>query len=170
MCLDKWIRGIRLSLAFLLAPAMTAAWLSISMDAVLKHLHWEPSDIANITLGMCWFTCGVVLPYLGALFIGLPYILIMSASALLNFWTWMALVTPLSLVHAAIMYWFLCSFHPSHPLAEVVAGLLVPGTIVSGLCFYLLGVWKPLARHAPNRSDSQIDGSMSSAQAEHVDP
>ena len=59
--------GIRLTLAFLLAPAIVALWLLISIEAVLMHLGWEASDTANIFLGMSWFMDGVVIPYRGAL-------------------------------------------------------------------------------------------------------
>ncbi len=153
VCSHKWIGGIRLSIAFLLAPAIAAFWLSISMDAVLRHLGWEPSDLANISLAMFWFMNGVVMPYLGALFLGLPYVLIMSSIARLNFWTVMVPITALSLVHGAVVYASLCSFHPAHPLAEAVAGLQVPGAIVSGLCFYLLGVWRLRGPSAPSHVD-----------------
>jgi hypothetical protein len=158
VCFQKRVRVVRLSLAFLLAPAIVAFWLSISMDAVLEHLHWEPSDIANILLGTCWLMDGVAIPYLCALFLGLPYVLIMSARARLNFWTVMAPIAALSLVYALSVYSSLCSFHPAHPFAEAVGALQIPAVIGSGLCFYLLGVWRLRGRREPGQGDSRGGG------------
>jgi hypothetical protein len=48
----------------------------------------------------------------------------------------------LSLVYASIVYSSLCELHPPHPLAENVAVPQIPAVLLSGLCFYIIGIWK----------------------------
>jgi hypothetical protein len=138
----KWLIGLRLFLAFLLAPAVVGIWLSVSMDKVLAYLGWHPSDIANIGLAMCWFEVGVLEVYFIALFFGLPAVLAMLNKGCLSFRWIMVPAVVLAPVYAANVYCSLSWGRPTNPFVGIVAALQVPGVILSGLCFYFIGAWK----------------------------
>jgi hypothetical protein len=138
----RWLMGLRLFLGFLVAPAIVGMWLSISMDAVLAHLGWHPSDIANIMLALCWFEVGVLEVYFVALFVGLPAVLAMLNKGCLRFRWIMLPAVVLAPVYAANVYASLCWGRPTNPFVGIVAALQVPGVIVSGLCFYFISAWK----------------------------
>jgi hypothetical protein len=147
MSVHKWLSGIRLFLGFLLAPAVVCVSLGTTLDRALAQLGAHPDGPANIMLGSFVFIAGLLVPYLGAWGFGLPYYaVVMLGRGRVGFLAVMIPTLIVSLVYALMVYSSLCDFHPPHPLAENVAVPQVPAVILSGVCFYLIGVWKPYRR------------------------
>jgi hypothetical protein len=142
MSLQKWLDGIRLSLGFLLAPAIVSISTCRTLDVVLDRLGAHPDGPANIMLGAFAVVVGLGVPYCGTLCLALPYVIVLRGRGRLNLRMVMIATLIFSLVYAAVVCLSLGDMHPPHPLAEGVALPQVPAVIFSGLCFYLIGVWK----------------------------
>ena len=143
MYVRNWLGGIRLFLGFLLAPAIVSVCLVTSLDMVLARLGAHPDGPTNVMIGAFVGVVGLVVPYLGALCLGLPYVIILLGRRWLNFRAVMIATLIFALVYPAIVYLSLCdTLHPSHPLAEAVAAPQIAAVLLSGLCFYFIGVWE----------------------------
>jgi hypothetical protein len=141
MSWQRWLKGIRLTLGFLLAPAVVSICVSTSADRELARIGAHPSGPAGIMLACCVGGL-MVLPYVGTLCLCFPYVLIQMARGRLGFWAVMLPTLVFSLVYAAEVYSSFCDFHPPHPVAENVAVRQIPAVLLSGLCFYFVAVWK----------------------------
>jgi hypothetical protein len=135
----QWIRGIRLFGGFLLAPAVVPLTLYGSLQLVTAHFHPGVSGINEQALRMFVLTVGVGMVYLCILCFGLPYVLLVLRAGRLNFRTVILPTLVLSWIFAMVVYF---SLQKDYPFAGTVAALCVPGVILAGLCFYILGVWR----------------------------
>ena len=139
----KWLKGIRLFLGFLLAPALVPFCMCLSLDLATWQLTSSPgvqvNDVGMVMLGMFVLNVGMGLPYFGALCFGLPYVLFMLHRDRLNFRAVMVPTLVLSLVYCGIVY---VSLINNYSFAGMVAALSVPVVILSGLSFYFISVWK----------------------------
>lgn len=147
---QKWLKGIRLFLGFLIAPTVVPLCLCLSLDIVTWCLTSSPGVQVN-DVGMAMFALfvlnvGLGLAYLGALCFGLPYVLFMLDRDRLNFRAVMAPTLVLSLVYCGVVY---ASLRDYYSFAEAVAALSVPAVILSGLSFYLIGVWRSYGSTVP---------------------
>jgi hypothetical protein len=132
----QWIRGIRLFGAFLLAPAVVPLTLYGSLQLVTAH---ALSGINEEALRMFVLTVGVGMVYLCVLCFGLPYALLVLRAGRLNFRAVILPTLMLSWIFAMVVYF---SLQKEYPFAGTVAALCVPGVILAGLCFYVVGVWR----------------------------
>jgi len=135
----RWLSGFRLFGGFLLAPALVPLTLRASLDAVIAYFGVTLSDIAVEALSMFVWTFGVGMVYVCVLCFGVPYIVLIRRAGRLNFRTVMAPILLLSWVFSVVVY---ASLQGDYSFAASVAALCVPGVVLSGLCFYLLGVWR----------------------------
>lgn len=144
MYMRKWLKAIRVFLAFLLAPAIVSICLFTSLDLVLARLGAHPDGPALIMLGTFALILGLVVPYLGALCLGFFYFIhACLGQRRSDFWA-VAIATLLfALVYPTVVYLSLRdSLHASHSVAKAVAAPQVPAVILSGLCFYFISLWK----------------------------
>ena len=139
MSFRQWIRGIRLFGGFLLTPAVVPLTLYGALQLVSAHFHPSLSDINEEVLRTFVLTVGVGMVYLCVLCFGLPYVLLVLRAGRLNFRTVMLPTLMLSWIFSMVVYF---SLQKDYPFAGTVAALCVPGVIVAGLCFYVLGVWR----------------------------
>ena len=135
----QWLRGIRLFGGFLLAPAVVPLTLQASLNLVTACLHLNPNDLPAATLRVFVLTFGVGMVYLGVLCLGVPYVVLLQRAGRLSFRTVMLPTLMLSWVYAVAVYF---SLQKDYPHAGAVAALCVPGVLLAGLCFYLIGVWR----------------------------
>jgi len=146
---QKWLKGTRLFLGFLLAPAIVPLCVCLSLDLVTWQLTSSPgvqvNDVGMVLLGMFALNVGIGFAYFGALCFGLPYVLFMLDKNRLNFLTVMAPTVVLSLIYCGIVY---ASLKNHYSFAGVVAALSLPAVILSGLGFYFISVWKPYGSKA----------------------
>lgn len=146
MSFRQWIRGIRLFGGFLLTPAVVPLTLCGSLQLVTARLHPSLSSINEEALRMFVLTFGVGMVYLGVLCFGLPYVLLVLRAGRLNFRTIMLPTLMLSWIFSMVVYF---SLQKDYPFAGTVAALCVPGVILAGLCFYVLGVWRSNDEETP---------------------
>jgi hypothetical protein len=141
----KWIKPLRLILAFLSTPAVTLIWLSISFDLFTWHYGMDPPDGTDfVMLGL--FLLPPVLPIvLSAWVLGYPYILFMSADNRLNSRTIMLPTVLVALASGLTIYASTCTWGYSS-LAPAFGVLCTLGGIACGLCFYFIGVWRAAAK------------------------
>jgi len=148
----RWVRGVRLFLGFLLAPAIVPVSIWLAAGKVLADFESRPGAHVNapamVVLFVILFGVGFVMVYFGTLCLGLPYVIRLIQKGQLSFRNIMVVVLPLSLVYAGIVYVALSPMIPRDPLAWFVAMCSIPAVIMSGLCFYLISVWRPLGRDA----------------------
>jgi hypothetical protein len=137
----KWIKPLRLVLAFLSTPVVTLIWLSISFDLVTWHYH---TDRDGTDLVMLLLLPPVLPTLLSALVLGYPYVLFMSADNHLNFRTIMLPTALVALASGLTIYASTRSLGYSFALA--FGALFMFGGIVSGLCFYFIGAWRMVQR------------------------
>jgi len=144
------IRGVRLFLAFLLAPVLVPVSLNTALDIVIAYFTayrgLALTDWGNFHLGILLLDAGGM-AYIGALLVMLPCVLVALDAGRLKFRTIIAPTAVLSPVFALIIYGALKGRFP-FPFAEVTAMLSIFGVIISGLCFYFIGVWKSQERNA----------------------
>jgi hypothetical protein len=139
MSFRQWIRGIRLFGGFLLAPAVVPLTLYGSLQLVTAHAHPGLGGVNEEALRMFVLTVGVGMVYLCVLCFGLPYALLVLRAGRLNFRAVILPTLMLSWIFAMVVYF---SLQKEYPFAGTVAALCVPGVILAGLCFYVLGVWR----------------------------
>ena len=135
----KWLRGIRLFWGFLLAPAVVPLTLHGSLNLVTAHFHLDLSGIMADTLRTFELTFGVGMVYLCVLCFGVPYVALVLKAGRLGFRAVMLPTLMLSWVFSVVVYF---SLQKDYPFAGTVAALCVPGVLLAGLCFYLIGVWR----------------------------
>ncbi len=137
----KSVNGTRLALAFVLAPIITVVWEGFSLDAVTAWFGGRADGPAGVMLGAFLIVVGFAVPFFFLLIIGLPYVLLMLRLRRLNFGTLLLPTVASSLIYGWVVY---ASLSPQrHPAPARMMGITaVAGVIVSGLCFYLVGVWK----------------------------
>ena len=150
MSFRQWIQGIRLFGGFLLAPAVVPLTLYGSLQLVTAYFHPSLSGINAEVLRTFVLTVGVGMVYLCVLCFGLPYVLLVQRAGRLGFRTVMLPTLMLSWVFSMVVYF---SLQKDYPFAGTVAALCVPGGILAGLCFYVLGVWRS---HDNDRQDSPL--------------
>ena len=121
-----------------------------SLQLVTAYFHPNFSGINEEALRAFVLTFGVGMVYLCVLCFGLPYVLLVLRAGRLNFRTVMLPTLMLSWIFSMVVYF---SLQKDYPFAGTVAALCVPGVILAGLCFYVLGVW---------RSDERRHGGQSS--------
>ena len=134
-----WLRGFRLFGAFLLAPAVMPATLYTSLRVIATRFGPSLSDIAADALRTFVLTFGVGMVYLSVLCLGVPYVLLLRRAERLSFRTVMLPALVLSWVYSVIVY---ASLQGDYPFAGTIAALCVPGVLLAGLFFYILGVWR----------------------------
>jgi len=104
----KWLKGIRLFLGFLLAPAVVPFCLCLSLDLATWQLTSSPgvqvNDVGMVMLGIFALSVGMGLAYFVALCFGLPYVLFMLHRGRLNFRDVMAPTVVLSFVYCVVVY------------------------------------------------------------------
>ena len=146
---QKWLKGIRLFLGFILAPAIVPLCLCLSLDLITWQLTLNPgvqaNDVGMVMLGIFVLNVGIGFAYFGAFCFGLPYILFMLERGQLNFRAVMTLTAVLSFVYGGIVY---ASLVNNYSFAGIVAILSVPAVILSGLSFYFISVWSPYGSKA----------------------
>jgi hypothetical protein len=134
-----WLRGSRLFLGFLLAPAVVPLTLHVSLSVVAAYLGLNLSELDADSLRSFVLTFGVGMVYLCVLCLGVPYVLLLSKAGRLNFRTITVTTLMVSWVYSVLVY---VSLQKDFSFAGTVAALCMPGVILSGLCFYFIGVWK----------------------------
>ncbi len=155
----KWIKGIRLLLGFLLAPAVVPIWLGWSLDFIVASIvsarGFDPSDLSVLLLAMGWCVVGIRGAYFGAWCIALPItvLILISDDLKLNFRVVMIMTLVFSAAYGAFVY---VSFQKTYWFAGPLARLSVPGVIASGLCFYLIAVWSPCNRRLRESTDAEL--------------
>jgi len=139
MSFQRWLPGLRLCGAFLLAPALVPLALQLSLSIIVVHFHLGASNFTGTPLGLFVQTYGVGLVYLGALCFGVPYVVLVRNAGRLTFSTVLLPTLLLSWVYPVVIYFAL---QRDFPYAGTVAAACVPGVLLAGLCFYAIGVWK----------------------------
>ena len=142
MSLHGWLRGIRLFLGFLLAPAVVPLTLHAALSIIITRLGLNLTDLRAESLRLFELTFGVGMVYLCVLCFGLPYVLFMLRAGRLDFRAILLPTLVAAWVYAVVVY---ASLHRDFSFAGTVATACVPGVLLAGLCFYLLAVW-----HAPD--------------------
>lgn len=137
----KQLKGLRILLGFLLAPAILSLSLFASLHIVLAWLGANPDGPAKIVLGLLAMGTGLGVPYAAAFGFWFPYFMLLGQKRL-NFRTVMIPTLIFAFPYSAIVYLSFSMMRPPHPFAEAVAVPQIPAVILSGLCFYLLSVWK----------------------------
>ena len=135
----QWLRGIRLFWGFLLAPAVVPLPLHGSLNLVTAHSHLDFSGIMADTLRTFVLPFGVGMVYLCVPCFGVPYVALVLKAGRLSFRAIMLPTLMPSWVFSVVVYF---SLQKGYPFAGTVAALCVPGVLLAGLCFYLIGVWR----------------------------
>jgi hypothetical protein len=82
-------------------------------------------------LGTCELTCGLVAPFLCMIAFRAPLsVCMMGWRSRLSFWILIAPTLVLAPPYALLVYVSLSDFKSAHPLAEMVAGLQIPGVVL----------------------------------------
>lgn len=141
----KWIKGIRLALGLLLAPAVAPFWLAVLLCYEMwMDPSWGENGAAFAMFSWLLLTCGARLAYLGALLIALPYALVMLGRKQLSFVSVMVATELLAPVYCLALN---VTMSRHYVFVPNVVAWSVPAVVVSGFCFYLIGVWEPTSRH-----------------------
>lgn len=135
----RWLPGLRLFLGFLLAPAVVPLTLQVSLRIAVACFRPAVSDIAADALDVFVLTFGVGMVYLCVLCFGVPYVLLVRQAGRLTFRAVLLPTLLLAWVYSVVLY---ASLQRDYPFAGAVAVLNVPGVILAGLCFFVLGVWR----------------------------
>jgi hypothetical protein len=147
----------RLVTACLVTPVILTVWLSVSLDAMVAYFGGHPDGPAAVMLGAFVIVLGLLAPFTCLILVGLPYALIMLMKGRLNL---LAVALPtlfLAVVYALVLYRSLLYYrHPAFALS--VALLSVPGVMLSGLCFYVVGAWGIAQETLESPADSAAAG------------
>jgi hypothetical protein len=145
MASHRTTRRVRLFLAVLLAPALVPICLNITFEIVRAHAAAArgPALTPAGSFDLDIFLLDVAaIAYIGALLVMLPCAVILLDAPRPNFWATVAPTVVLAPLFALIVYGAL-NEHFSSALAGTTAVLSLPVVALSGLCFHMIGVWKP---------------------------
>ncbi len=134
----KWIKPVRLILAFLLAPAILVLWQSVCLDMATEHYDPNHSHPPDPGLTMLAITLSPIV--LAALFLGLGSgVFIMLVNHHLSF---LAIVLPAwaAGLMTGLLYYGLGSLVGRTSFGPVFGAMSMLGVVASNSCFYFLGV------------------------------
>lgn len=152
----KCIRAIRLIVGLALMPVLLMRWQHVVVYAVMARLGMHPDGPAIIGLGVILIWTGLVVPLAGVSWLALPYVLHTLEEDRLGLRAVLVLTLTLAAAYALAVYAVVGSY--GYPwFREAVALLSVPGMILWGLCFYVIGVWR-LPRKKPESPSNVATG------------
>lgn len=134
----KWIKPVRLILAFLLAPAILLLWQSASLDVVTGQYETNSSDPMCSPLTMLATALSPLV--LATLFLGLGSgVFLMLVNQRLSF---LAIVLPAwaAGLMVSLLYYKLGSLAGHISFGPVFGATSMLGVIASNSCFYLVSV------------------------------
>jgi hypothetical protein len=138
----KWIKPVRLVLAFLLTPVIMLIWLSLAFDVALAYCGMDPDGPALIGLGFL-LVPAVLMTFLFGL--GLAVFMAFTEGHL-SFRATVLPAVPVALISGLLIYlpvrpWGDPAFAPAFGVMAML------GVIVATLCFYLIGVWRTVPKN-----------------------
>jgi hypothetical protein len=143
MAHHEWIKLVRLTLACFLAPAMEVIWFHAFLTIVDPYFVVHYPGPSPIGAGFQYGPIELCVPCCCTLFLLIPYVLVMLARDRLNFRTVMLPTVVMAMVYGLLVY---ASLHSDNSekypwIAQTMGMLSTLGVILSGLCFYFVGVW-----------------------------